>query len=33
MKKYIAIFFTTVALACLLTGCGKENKTNESNER
>lgn len=29
MKKYIAIFFTTVALACLLTGCGKENKTNE----
>lgn len=31
MKKYIAIFFTTVALACLLTGCGKENKTNEEN--
>ena len=32
MKKYIAIFFTTVALACLLTGCGKENKTNEEND-
>lgn len=31
MKKYIDIFFTTVALACLLTGCGKENKTNEEN--
>lgn len=31
MKKYITIFFTTVALACLLTGCGKENKTNEEN--
>lgn len=31
MKKYIGIFFTTVALACLLTGCGKENKTNEEN--
>lgn len=31
MKKYIGIFFATVALACLLTGCGKENKTNEEN--
>ena len=29
MKKYIGIFFATVAFACLLTGCGKENKTNE----
>ena len=31
MKKYIGIFFATVAFACLLTGCGKENKTNEEN--
>ena len=31
MKKYIVIFFATVALACLLTGCSKENKTNEEN--
>lgn len=26
MKKYIAVFFATVALACCLTGCGKDNE-------